>query len=144
MVFSFFIGKEMQENGILNLRNIFFTISTILFVASFALVPAIWDRTLKVLLPLKSEFAHLVSKDINVLETCQSNGSTTTTKKYFLTFEFTDGHRKTFCVNPSSSRYDIFFAVLLHESGKLCYKEQGKHLYFVSFTPDSTGQTIEG
>ena len=132
----------MQENNILNLRNIFFSIFTILFVCSFALVPAIWERTLKVLLPIKSEHVRLISKDINVAKTTLSNGTETTTTKYFLTFEFIDGCRKTFCVNPSSSRYDIFFSALQYETVILCYKEQGKHLFFVSFTPDSTGQPI--
>ena len=142
MIFSIIFGYRMQQNRNFDLRNVFFSIFTILFITSFALVPAIWNRTLKVLLPIKSEFVRLISKDINVAKTILSNGTKTTVTKYFLTFEFSNGCRKTFCVNPSSSRYDIFFSVLQDESGMLCYKEQGKHLYFVSFTPDSTGQTI--
>ncbi|MBQ8649096.1 MAG: hypothetical protein IJ470_03405, partial [Clostridia bacterium] len=139
MIFSIIFGYRMQQNRNFDLRNVFFSIFTILFITSFALVPAIWNRTLKVLLPIKSEFVRLISKDINVAKTILSNGTKTTVTKYFLTFEFSNGCRKTFCVNPSSSRYDIFFSVLQDESGMLCYKEQGKHLYFVSFTPDSTG-----
>ena len=142
MIFSIIFGYRMQQNRNFDLRNVFFSIFTILFITSFALVPAIWNRTLKVLLPIKSEFVRLISKDINVAKTILSNGTKTTVTKYFLTFEFSNGCRKTFCVNPSSSRYDIFFSVLQDESGMLCYKEQGKHLYFVSFTPDSTGRTI--
>ncbi len=142
MLFSLFLGKIMEEKNILFFRNVLYAIFTILFITSFALVPAIWNRTLKVLLPIKSEYVRLISKDINVAKTILSNGTKTTVTKYFLTFEFSNGCRKTFCVNPSSSRYDIFFSVLQDELGMLCYKEQGRHLYFISFTPDGIGQPI--
>ncbi len=141
IIFSIAFGVKMQENQNIDLRNIFFAIATTFFVASFALIPVIWDRALGFLLPIKKSYAVLAGKNFNELYV-RHGAKRRVTTKYFLTFEFTDGHRKTFCVNPSSSRYDIFFSVLQYESGMLCYKEQGRNMYFISFTPDVTGQPI--
>ena len=134
-------GDKMQSIGNIQIRNIFYAIATIMTVAAFALIPVIWDRTLGVLLPLKSDCVILVDKSVEeryVRHGARHHVAT----KFFLTFQFTNGERKAFCVNSSAFESQTFFKVLLYESGELCYKEQGKHLYFVSFTPDSTGKPI--
>ena len=135
------IGDKMLASGNIEIGYMFYAIGTVVIIAAFALIPAIWDRTLGVLLPLKSDYVILVDKSVEeryVYDDAKHHSAT----KFFLTFQFTNGERKAFCVNSSAFESQTFFKVLLYESGELCYKEQGKHLYFVSFTPDSTGRPI--
>ncbi|MBE6804963.1 MAG: DUF2500 domain-containing protein [Ruminococcaceae bacterium] len=135
------LGDKMEISGNIQIRNIFYAVALMLSISAFALLPVIWDRTLGVLLPLK--FDHVILVDKSVEERYVRHGAAHhVATKFFLTFQFENGERKYFCVNSSAYESKVFFLVLPYESGKLCYKEQGKHLYFVSFTPDSTDKEI--
>ena len=59
------LGDKMQASGNIQIRNISYAIATIMTIAAFALIPAIWHITLGALLPIRSEKAILVDKYIN-------------------------------------------------------------------------------
>ena len=99
----------------------------------------IWNRTYQFVLPIQTTRAFLINKQQKTLSK-YARGLYFVKEIYILTFETFDGVRKTFCVEAKKNP-QIFYN-LSNETGTLCYKEQGKHIHFVSFTPDSTGQPI--
>lgn len=103
------------------------------------LLPRIWNKTFKYVLPVQCTRATLINKQQETLSK-YARGLYFVKEIYILTFETFDGVRKTFCVEAKNNP-QIFYN-LSNETGTLCYKEQGKHIHFVSFTPDSTGQPI--
>ncbi len=115
------------------------TATILLFLLMFFLFPIFWNKTYKFVLPMQQNNAVLINKEQRVL-TKYARGLLFTKEIYMLTFQCVDGSRKTFCIE-SKKNPTLFYSVL-YEQGILRFKEQGKHLYFVSFTPDSTGKTL--
>ena len=101
--------------------------------------PRIWNKTFKYALPIQNTRALLINKQQETLSK-YARGLYFVKEIYILTFETANGERKTFCVEVKKNPQ--LFYNLSYEWGKLYYKEQGKHIHFVSFTPDSTGQSI--
>ncbi len=126
-------------------KNYFGDLDTLIGIAMTLLVfipfilPFIWNKTFKYVLPIQTNRAFLINKQQRTLSK-YARGLYFVKEIYILTFETFDGVRKTFCVEAKNNP-QIFYN-LSNETGTLCYKEQGKHIHFVSFTPDSTGQPI--
>lgn len=135
------LGDKMEISGNVQIRNIFYAIALIMTISAFAFIPAIWHKTLGVLLPTKSEKAIFISRHINksnvVLE-----WNLVSFEHLYIIFELKSGLKKGFKLNNKNSC--LYLPLFPCESGTLCYKEQGKHLYFVSFTPDREQQNNTG
>lgn len=112
------LGDKMQTSGNIQIRNIFYALATIMTIAAFALIPAIWDRTLGVLLPLKYASVILIDKSIEnryIRHGAKKHIAT----KFFLTFKFNNGERKVFCVNSSAYESKVFFQYY-HMNPEIC------------------------
>ena len=126
------IGLYMNKIGNIPIRNIFYSATTFWFIIFFIISPVTLNKTLYKLLPINTAYATLISKHEEGRHAYFSNGTTTTTIKCFLTFELNNGERKVFNVKTND-----FNSFIEYETGTLTYKEQGKHIYFVKFEPDS-------
>ena len=88
-----------------------------------ALNPKIMRKTWMRVLPEIKVFAKVIDK-----QSSNPNVRNNFTRN-FLIFELSDRTRKVF----DMTKNDVFYTILPNEEGILKFKEQGKHIYFISF-----------
>ena len=113
---------------ILMFINVFFGFTVMWGIIGWALIfgpltPIIMRKTWMRVLPEIKVFAKVIDK-----QSSNPNVRNNFTRN-FLIFELSDRTRKVF----DMTKNDVFYTILPNEEGILKFKEQGKHIYFISF-----------